>query len=237
MKTLFMVDIESTGVNIFSDDILQVCVLALHRNKRGYWLPETPAARAKATRPAFLELPGLTDKKPLGEFASKHTAHLYHRAWANVDAMKKLGRGSSVDVAGLAREKILAFVKAHTSGAAKRPVFIGWRATQFDLPMLWRHGWLKQPGYEAGPDGKETEVGDHDYRTVELAGMLDLMRYSSSHVLSDGKKDFNYKALSRAAAELCPEITLPEGRGEHDAVYDCYYQAKIFNGLIRMQRL
>src|SRR5690606_39907279 len=94
-------------------------------------------------------------------------------------------------------------------------------------PFLVAKGCLHPSKYETGPDGKDVRVGDFHYRIYELGGAVSL----AQNVLGYSDR----QALTEAAREAYPELELPEGK-EHDAIYDCYRQLRMLNGLIRMTR-
>lgn len=208
MKPIFMIDIETTSVDIFEAEVLQVGILALE--------PAGDIWRPRAT----LEISGLTDLKPCRPFDSLHLAHLY--TTANNHAAG-LSDEQLLEQIAERRRSILGFLKdwGARDGDAR---FIGHRAGQFDLPILHNNGYLVAPGYTT-LEGREVKTGDHDYRTIEIAGALDLVAYA---------RGWRHDATKAAAMALCPEVDLPNDRREHDAIYDCFAQTKLWNGLLRL---
>lgn len=118
------------------------------------------------------------------------------------------------------RNEILEFFSS--CGVNEPAMIMGLNATTFDVPYLVHKGFLKKPTQDAN----NKLVGDYHYRIYELKGAYNL----AQDVLGmDSKRLF-------ASAELeCPEIELPAGK-KHEALYDCYRQTKVLNGLIRMLR-
>lgn len=156
-----------------------------------------------------------TGRKPESAFAKAHMTALY----------EKCNRAPYASPENL-RKAILAFFRA--CGAESPNVYLmGWNASNFDIPFLVHHRLLVPSSYQMGPDGKDVMVGDFHYRIYELGGSVSL----AQNVL--GYEDRN-KPLEDAKAAY-PEIELPEGK-QHDALYDCYAQTQLLNGLIRLVR-
>jgi hypothetical protein len=101
-------------------------------------------------------------------------------------------------------------------------MMMGLNATTFDIPYLTHKGYLQKPV----PDQNNKLSGDYHYRIYELKGAY--------NVAKDVLK-VDDQTLFAMAEDACPEITLPPG-GKHEALYDCYKQLKVLNGVIRLLR-
>lgn len=159
---MFMVDIESTGVDIKLDQVLQIAFLKLLRVD-GFWQPHD-----------WLEFPVQSHREPRSEFAIKHMAETYKRS--NAVPYEHEYR---------IRDRILDFI------GTGRPKVCGWNASNFDLAMLVEKGYLMPPGY-ATVDGVDTSTGDFDYRVYEMggliAGMVDAYGIERKTLIEEAKK-------------------------------------------------
>jgi len=118
------------------------------------------------------------------------------------------------------RNEILEFFE--DCGVNEPAMLMGLNATTFDVPFMVQKGFLKRPWNDAN----NKLQGDYHYRIYELKGAFNL----AQDVLG-----LDSKALYSRAEALCPEVELPEGK-KHEALYDCYRQTKVLNGVIRMLR-
>ena len=152
--------------------------------------------------------------EPESEFAKTHMVELY----------KRCNDAPHTTIAST-REEMLAFFKecGHTGHGV---VFMGWNSMNFDVPFLNKVGYLKAPGYET-VNGEDIRVGDHHYRQYEMSGVIQFVQ----DVLGRDRD-----TVLKEAEETDHTITLPEGK-EHDALYDCYKQLKLVNGLISLTRI
>lgn len=208
-EIFFMVDIESTGVNIKNDSVLEIGVVAC-RFRNAYWEPLFPNFRA------VLPFQG----EPASAFAKEHMAALY----AECNALDQEGR-DYLEVVRETRVKLLVFFESF--GKFKRNVTLGgWNAASFDIPMLHEKGFLIPPGYVT-VDGVDQEVGDHNYRYYEIGGAVsvvaDANEWPRDHVIEVAK----YRGS---------QVTQEYPGKPHDALYDCYKQLAILNGLICLAR-
>lgn len=113
-------------------------------------------------------------------------------------------------------------------GAESPNVYMmGWNASNFDLQFLVAKGVLIPSYYESDADGKDVMRGDFHYRVYELGGALSLVSNIKPKV---SRKDLIEEAV--AVDTIVP--TIP-GK-QHDALYDCYRQLKILNGLISLAK-
>lgn len=216
-ENLFMVDIETTGVNRDSDKLLQVGMVEIEFDG-AYWIP-VPSRTLDIT----LHYPG----QPANEFAKKHMSALYKKC-------NETGTEFNVELLGrLVRDFIHRdendMRNPALDGTVTPKLFMGWNASNFDLPFLFDNKVLTPSYYEADPvTGKETLRGDAHYRIYEQTG--------SVQVICDAT-GLDRKTIETLAMDLNPtQLKLPEGK-EHDALYDCYKQIIMQNGLIKISRM
>lgn len=206
-QKIFMVDIETTGVDFIRDDILQIAILALEQNKNGYWEPD-----------ALFEKHLKTDKLPKDPFALTYMGPLYAKSREIPD----------FEFPHAVRGEIKGWLAQQ--GAFNMAIPCGHNAAAFDLPFLFGKGYAKPPAY----DSNNVPSGDFHYRVYELNGSINIL----SDILRVDRKVVLQTALERG--EHSPYLPkMPEllpGRREHDAVFDCYKQTKILNGLICLGR-
>lgn len=210
----FMVDIETTGVNKESDEILEVGVVEIEY-KYPFWIPTGRVYHR------VLHYAG----QPETPFAKQHMKELYKKC-------NETDPSSNYEL--LSRELKL-FI--HNRVAPRPPalslsgevpkLFMGWNASNFDIPFLFIKNILTPSYYETQPDGKEKLMGDVHYRIYEQTG--------SVQIISD-MSGLDRKTLERLAPDINPvPVALPEGKS-HDALYDCYSQINMQNGLIQIGR-
>lgn len=201
MRKQFMIDIESTGVSFDDDCILEIGILEMDFVD-GFW-------RGGREFQTYLRYLGV----PESEFAKKHLVEVYKAA-----NYAPIRRSDEI------RNSILNFFKS--CGKVGHEVLLcGWNASNFDIPMLHAKGYLNPPGYETGPDGKDTKVGDHHYRIYEIGGAVQL---------TCDTLGLDYDYVCKTAKDAWTTVA-PKGK-EHDALFDCYKQLAILNGLIKMVR-
>lgn len=154
-----------------------------------------------------------TGKKPKTQFAKEHLHELFEKC-----------REAPQQTVEEVRQEILAYFRS--CGAGSPYVYLtGWNITMLDIPMLTHYGYLK-PFYRQTINGVDVAHGDFHYRVDEIAGRISQMM----DILN--MRDRN--ELIELADHNCPfPIVLPEGTA-HDALYDCYKQTRVMNGLIRL---
>lgn len=156
-----------------------------------------------------------TDRKPESAFAKEHMAALY----------EECNQAPAIDTEQI-RSRLLNFFRE--CGSEPPMVYLmGWNASNFDVPFLVHKGVIEPSFYEIGPDGKDTMRGDFHYRIYELGGAISLI---ANKFPTEARN-----ALITKAKALDRRIAMPEGK-EHDALFDCYAQLKILNGLIAMAK-
>lgn len=213
----YMIDIETTGVNQESDDILQVAMVEIeHARALGsdgsYWHPTGRYYNS------FIHNP----RQPESDFAKKHMKEIYQRC-NEIPPLINLE---------LVAKEVRFFVHENNyfGGTHMRPkFFMGWNASNFDMPFMFKKGLLTPSFYDKDPKtGEEELYGDAHYRIYEQTG--------SVQVLSD-MTGLDRKTLETLAMGLNPTgLSLPTGK-EHDALYDCYKQIIMQNGLIKIGRM
>lgn len=156
-----------------------------------------------------------TTRKPESEFAKKHMVQKYEMC--NMVAPAPAER---------IRQVLTDFFKSCGCEGAKDTYLMGWNASNFDIPFLVEKGALV-PNYYETVNGKDEMRGDFHYRVYEMGGALSI---------TQNVVNIDRNLLIKAAFNNYPEIEMPEGFKEHDALYDCYRQARILNGLIRILR-
>lgn len=156
-----------------------------------------------------------SDRKPESQFAKEHMAKLY-------EVCNRAPKWEAENI----RWMILDFFTK--CGATPPDVYLmGWNASNFDVPFLVDKGVLQPSYYEIGPDGKDIRRGDFHYRIYELGGAISL--------IANKFPNTDRKHLCEEAKKLDQIVPLPQGK-EHDALFDCYSQLKILNGLIELAR-
>ena len=149
---LFMLDIETTGVDPKKEEVLQIALVEMDFSA-GQW-----------KRGRDFNFFQHTDRKPETKFAIEHMQDIYARC-------NKEAKIPADDV----RQRILTFCK--DCGAQPPNIFFaGWNAGIFDIPFLAHHGYLVPAGYV---DGRL--VGDCHYRIYDLSGALQLAANVKGH--------------------------------------------------------
>ena len=199
-----MIDIETTGVNREKDSILEVALVEIEMVDK-YWRPTWREFHMT------LHYAG----SPENEFAKKHMSELY----------KKCNETDKRENYSSLRHDLQKYI--HADGEINTPkFFMGWNASNFDLPFIFEKKILNPSHYDQ-VNGKEELRGDVHYRIYEQTGALNLL--------------VNMTGLSRSlvqdlAEELNPvPLKLPKGK-QHDALVDCYSQINMMNGLIEIGR-
>lgn len=207
MKKMFMVDIESTGTDIHVDSILEIALLELTLTE-GFWVP----GRSYQTT-VYCPL------QPESEFAKKFMAAKY-LASNNADINR-----SHSDI----HEEMMTFINDCLGNPSLfSPLMVtmcGANASGFDLPFLERTGILTKMTYQT-VNGKDVPVGDFSYRVYEMTGAIEVMMDICG---------FADRKLALTTVQESYKMDMPAGR-EHEALYDCYKQTKLLNGIIQQLR-
>lgn len=143
---IFMIDIETTGVDPLKEEVLQIALMEMNFIE-GFWV--------KGKTFNFFQH---TDRPPTTKFAIEHMKEIY----------EKCNKSPKVP-AGEVRKMILQF--CDDCGANSPNIFFaGWNAGIFDIPFLAHHGYLFPAKYE-----NDKLQGDCHYRIYELSGALNLV--------------------------------------------------------------
>lgn len=143
---IFMIDIETTGVDPLQEEILQIAIMEMNFIG-GYW------EKGKVFN--FFQH---TDRSATTKFAMDHMQDLYQRC-------KSAPKVPSSEV----RRQILEFCK-ECGADAPNIFFAGWNAGIFDIPFLAQHGYIVPAKYI-----NDQLVGDCHYRIYEISGALHLV--------------------------------------------------------------
>lgn len=158
-----------------------------------------------------------TDREPESLFAQQHQKHLYRRC-----------RNEQPIEPATVRKQIMNFFKecGIKGNTAENVILCGWNSN-YDVLFMHKMGYLEPPGYET-VNGAEVKTGDHSYRIYEINGAIDFV--------------CDLLGLDRDAvkghAEVYKHSYLEKILGkDHDALYDCYGQIGLLNGLIQFTRI
>lgn len=117
MSNIIMLDIETTGLNVDTDDVISIGMAKLEFDGHEYTVLETR------------EIVCHSDKQPSDDFARMYLTQLYERA--NVEPVR-----SPAEI----RSFILGFT-------GENPTIVGWNVANFDLPFLIRACMLQRNDY------------------------------------------------------------------------------------------
>lgn len=155
------------------------------------------------------------ERQPESEFAQREMAALFAKCNAAPEMSSQR-----------LRWEVLQFLRACGTSGPLDTYMMGWNASNFDLPFLAAKGLLDGCHYEM-VDGKDQLVGDYHYRVYEIGGAVSLAQNAC--------KEADREKLIADARAKAPDSFVPEGK-KHDALWDCYDQLKLLNGLIIMAR-
>jgi hypothetical protein len=143
---IFMLDIETTGVDPLTEEVLQIALMEMSF-LGGFW-----------EKGKVLNLFQHTDREPTTKFALDHMKEIYEKC-----------KQAPLLPAAEVRKQILAFCE-ECGASAPNIFFAGWNAGIFDIPFLAHHGYLVPAKYE-----NDKLVGDCHYRVYEISGALNLV--------------------------------------------------------------
>jgi hypothetical protein len=143
---IFMLDIETTGVDPLKEEILQVAMIEMNF-LGGFW------EKGKS-----FNLFQHTDRKPTTKFALDHMKDIYEKC----NNSPKLSPEQ-------VRKKLIDFCE-ECGSSPPNIFFAGWNAGIFDIPFLAHHGYLVPAKYE-----NDKLIGDCHYRVYEISGALNLV--------------------------------------------------------------
>jgi len=209
-----MVDIETTGTNKETDDILEIAMVEITRNDKGFWVPTSRAFHRRV----------FSERQPENDFAKREMAALY----AECNKLDPLLDGQDAVTSGV--KEFLHGPGWELEAHFEPKFFIGWNASNFDLEFLFKKD-VMTPSYYVMDEkkGKEVLKGDAHYRVYEQTGAIEY--------LSD-VTGLDRWTLLKVAETCIPkeyELELPKGK-KHDALVDCYSQINMMNGLIALGR-
>lgn len=216
-----MIDIETTGTDKTKDSILEIGIVEIeyrfaawyptgkefHRIFHYAGKPETPFAKQH-----MKELYEKCNNQPVVINVENAVNDLKHFLHAEPYTYPVESHGRESTATG---EKIPEIIKPK--------LFMGWNAAGFDLPFMFHNKLLTPSYHHVLPDGKEELRGDVHYRIYEQMGALNVITNMTG---------LTEKTVKQLAMDLNPTgLKLPEGK-DHDALYDCYKQIILMNGLI-----
>lgn len=143
---IFMIDIETTGVEPSKEEVLQIALIEMNFFD-GRWLKGNSFN-------IFLH----TDRQPTTKFALDHMKEIY----------AKCNRAPKVEPSEV-RKQIVKFCE-DCGADAPNIFFAGWNAGIFDIPFLEHHGFLVPAKYI-----NDQLVGDCHYRIYEISGAINLV--------------------------------------------------------------
>lgn len=212
MNLMYMIDIETTGTNKETDDILEIAIVPIMRDG-GYWRP----SYGKDVFHTVLH----TDRKPESKFAFEHMQELYKKC---NETSKDRNYEKVAQELQLYLHPELGPLDKH----ATPKMFMGWNASTFDLDFMFKKG-LLNPSYYYVKGDREVLGGDVHYRVYEQSGAVELVCDVTG---------LDRKAVLATAEQMLEKqhlMSLPKGKS-HDALYDCYKQINMMNGLIALAR-
>lgn len=151
-----------------------------------------------------------TDKKPRTNWDRENLGFLFARC-ANVEKKD----------ATQIRQEVVDFIKS--CGSTGMANLCGLNATILDVPFMAAKKYLHAPTR----DDQNQIHGDYHYRVYEMSGAISL----AQDVLNIRERN----SVIKAALFAYPEMELPPGQ-QHEALFDCYSQTRMLNGLIRLLR-
>ncbi|MCO5142630.1 MAG: exonuclease domain-containing protein [Oligoflexia bacterium] len=149
---MFMIDIETSGVDPQTEEVLQIAIIEMNFI-HGYW-----------EKGKVFDLFLHTDRQPTTKFALLHMVDIY----------KKCNEAPKITKEEV-RKKILDFCES--CGVLPPNIFFaGWNAGIFDIPFLAHHEYLLPAKYI-----DDKLVGDCHYRIYEISGALQLIANVKGH--------------------------------------------------------
>lgn len=211
MEKHFMIDIEATGIDPKKEELLQIGIVRVVFYA-GQWVPE-----------AEFQTLVHTDRQPESEFAKVHLADLMTRC-----------RAMPIVEAQHTRAQVLDFFRRCGATGVTDTYMMGWNAASFDLPFLVAKEVLVPSSYET-VDGVDRQVGDFHYRVYEMGGAI---AYAQNiHNRGGGEPAYGRDWVMTRAKELATGYGKHVITKEHDALWDCYDQINLLNGLIALGRV
>ncbi len=206
MEKHYMIDIETTGTDKINDSILEIAIVEIEF-KYPYW---------EMTGREFHEILHYKGE-PETVFAKEHMGELYEKC-NSVDEVNNYENTST---------ELKNWLNEYSDDDLGPKFFMGWNASNFDIPFMFSKNILTPSYYEKISGNKEVLRGDVHYRIYEQTGSLNVLSNLTG---------LSRKTIKQLSEDLNPtNIELPEGK-RHDALYDCYWQLIMMNGLIEIGR-
>ena len=212
MKQAFMLDIETTGLDKKSDDVLEVAILNCK------WVDDYYVPSEKTD----IFLPN--SRIPANDFAKEKMSWLY-------DYCNSLTGDIPSAVPTATRAKIVDFFSYCGAASRMDRVIQGWNVVNFDLKFLMGKGFLD-----------EMDFSYRTYEMAGLImGVMDGMKMSGenptrSHVLKYICEQDPTGIVLPTAKDLPSNLKSPPDNLEHWGMYDCYSQLKCLNGCLYLMR-
>ncbi len=208
-KPHFMIDIETTGLEPESDEIMQVAIVVVWKDHHtGFWNPGGDPDQSCPSSSQFKLYQRIKHTTyPHDEFAKEHMVAMYDKCRALTNEIPPTE----------VREKILTFFRY--AGAEHPAPLMGWNPGILDIPFLVAHKYLFK--------GDNAYQGDFHHRLYDIR---------SACKFQADLTGIDEKVMREVAYAAYPELETPLGVGKHDALYDCYRQIRILNGLIRLAK-
>lgn len=206
---MFMLDIETTGLDKKHDDVLEIAMLRLEY-EGGLFVPNNHHC---------IILP--TQKEP-SEFAKKSPAQLeLYEKCHNLDQRVRslVDQSDPVNAVPEELDFCAATVRGHVVAfLGPKARIVGINVTTFDLPFLAAKDYLRE--------------SDYHYQVFDMTGIIELILRVERLPDDRATRD----ALKNRAKELgANTVGMPEG-GAHTGVFDCYDQVRELNGYILAAR-
>jgi hypothetical protein len=206
-EKMLMLDIETTGIDPACEDLLQIGMLEMTWEK-DHW-----EGGKQLSYVVF------SNRAPVTSFAREHMKGLYELC--NVAPRLNVR---------FTRRVVLDF--AQSCGQTPPNLrFCGWNAGIFDVPFLVAKGVLKPTGYKT-VDGQDVRIGDFHYRIYDLQAALRFVADAFGVEVAGGSGQTAVAGLAKNPYQ-CP---LPDGKTDHDALYDCVKQLNLLNDLLATVR-
>lgn len=209
-EVVYMIDIETTGVNKETDDILEIGIVPISFIE-GFW---------KISGDYFHRIIH-SKRSPENKFAIDHMSELYKKC--NNQSESQSYQRTATELQYYLHPELDDLDKH-----ASPKLFMGWNASNFDLEFMFKKE-LLTPSYYYMKGDKEVLGGDVHYRVYEQTGALQLVCDVTG---------LNRKLAQDLSDQMIPQkhrLELPQGK-QHDAIYDCYSQINMMNGMISLMR-
>lgn len=159
-----MVDIETTGNDIDTVEILNIAMVSCSMSEDGYWIPGAAAN-------IFIH----TDINPSTNFAKEKQGELY-----------RICRETPVFTKEYLKEIVQKFLRHHDPNSLGPHHFMGWNAAGFDMPLLVKYGLLTAPKY-ISQGTEDVLVGDFHYRILDVQSIYNFLK--NIWAMPEGKFD------------------------------------------------